>query len=185
MARGIASDFFHNMRFVVQIADGQNDFLAISRGEAGAQAGFSAVTTPEYTVEAVEYREGNYIFTRKYPGLPTTADITMSRGVVLKDTAFYDWIMEVIEGNGDYRVDLLITHYNRAALPGAPPVGTAPTEVVGVDTITSAPRRVYNVLNAFCMRDKIASDLDATASDVSITEMDVSYETFFMSEFTT
>jgi hypothetical protein len=34
----------------------------------------------------------------------------------------------------------------------------------------------YKMFNSFCMRVKPAGDLDASASDISIQEMDVSYE---------
>ena len=62
------------------------------------EAGFSAVTTPEATVEAVEYKEGTMIYTRKFPGNPTQSDITLSRGVARQDSTFWDWLRVVVEG---------------------------------------------------------------------------------------
>jgi hypothetical protein len=62
MARAQSDDFLHSMRFWVNVAAGPG---GTSKPDLlGAEAGFSAVTVPEMTVEAVEYKEGQYIYTR-------------------------------------------------------------------------------------------------------------------------
>jgi phage tail-like protein len=164
------------MRFFVAAAPkvGYNPF---SEG-GNPDGGFSTCTTPEASLEAVEYREGHMIYTRKQPGLPTMADLTLGRGVVLKDTMFYDWVFKTIEGTGQYRTDLIIRHFHRDALPGATPANNPNSTVVERDAV---PARLYHVQEAFPIRCKIAADLDATASDISVAEVDIAYEHFYIS----
>lgn len=173
MARPVATDFIHSMRFQVVTTDGSRPSL---RPEGRPEAGFSNVTTPEATVEAVEYREGTFLYTRKYPGLTTMADITCNRGVARKDTTFWDWLRKVIEGSGEYRQDLDIRHFHRdTALTRADSDGGNPNLTqITIDN----PARVYHVKEAFPIRHKVAGDMDATASEVSIMEIDFSFEYF-------
>jgi phage tail-like protein len=169
MPRAQSTDFLHSMRFHVELADGTTPFIG------KPEAGFSAVTTPEMTVEAVEYKEGKMIYTQKFPGNPSVAELTMSRGVTKTDTSFWAWMQTVAEG-GNYRADLRISHYHRESLPNTafPPPSTPNSTVIS----PTATARVYEVHEAFPMRHKVASDLDATASEVSIMELDVAFEHF-------
>lgn len=178
MARPSSTDYLHSMRFFVSATTNASYDPFSQR----ADAGFSTCSTPEASMDAVEYREGHYIYTRKQPGLPTMADITLQRGVVLADTVFYDWVFKTIEGTGQYRTDLEIKHYHRDSLPGANGANNpnSPTIVPG----TAQALRTYHVSEAFPIRCKIAGDLDATASDISISDMDVSYEAFYISNTT-
>lgn len=179
MARAQSTDYLHSMKFFVESASptgaGGTNPLARTDG-AGAVAGFSACTTPELTSEAVEYREGHMIYTKKYPGVPTVADITLSRGVTLRGTAFYNWMLQAVEG-GEYRADLKIYHLHRDAMPGRSE-GAPPTNSLGIDLENIQVARIYNIFEAFPVRHKVAGDLDATASDISVAELDVAYEHF-------
>jgi len=177
MARASSTDYFHSMRFFVAATtkDGYNPFALT------AAAGFSTCSTPEVSLEAVEYREGHMIYTRKQPGLPTMADLTLGRGVVLKDSTFYDWIVKTVEGKGQYRTDLIIWHFHRDALQGTGGFDNPNTDKIVND---ATPARKYHVMEAFPIRCKIAADLDATASDISVAEVDVAYESFYVSEDT-
>jgi phage tail-like protein len=140
-----------------------------------ADAGFSAVGTPSVTLDVVEYREGHYIYTRKQPGIPTMDDITMSRGVTKTDTGFFRWMKATIEGNGEYRVDLNVHHMPRDnALPEEVVPGTGTSEFLNKD----ATGRQYQIFDAFPTTHKVAGDLDATASEISVMELGVSYERF-------
>jgi len=77
MARPVAEDFLHSMRFHVEVIDGS----APSTDRLGPpEAGFARCSVPEPTVEPVEYKEGTYIYTRKQPGNTTFADISLARG---------------------------------------------------------------------------------------------------------
>lgn len=184
MARSQHTDFLHSMRFHVNAAiapGGAGDLdLNATVTQGKAQAGFSNVSTPEATVEAVEYREGGYIYTRKYPGNPSMSDITMQRGVARADTSFWKWLRVVIEGSGEYRADLTIMHYHRdrALTREYPAQGTV--NLAGIDL--DNPARVYHVKEAFPTRHKVAGDLDATASEISLMELDFAYESFEVEE---
>lgn len=172
MARASKTDFLHSMRFHVTAttSNGFNPF-------ADASAGFSTCSTPEITVEAVEYKEGHYIYKRKQTGDVSVSDITMARGVTLTDTAFYDWAIKAVEGTGQVRTDLLIRHFHRDALPGAQGAGNPNATTIDREAKNA---RIYHVMEALPIRCKIAADLDATASDISISEIDVSYENFYI-----
>ena len=185
MARAMATDFMHSMRFHVDaIAPGGVQRLIVP---GRPQAGFSSVTTPESTVEAVEYKEGNTIYTKKQPGNPTMSDITLSRGVTRGDSSFWEWMRVVMEGGpigtpgAEYRADLEIKHFHRdtSLVRTQPATGDQPN-LTNINTDT--PGRIYHVREAFPTRQKVAADFDATASEISIMEMDVAYETFEVEE---
>lgn len=171
MARATSADYFQNNRFQVSTLTGGYDAFP-------SQGGFSACTLPEATVEQVDYREGHYLYTRKQPGNVTMNDITLSRGVVLVETEFYNWMMQVVEGSTatHYRADLVITHYHRDALPGAHTPGAGNQTVVDLNTATTY--RQYTCYQAFPIRCKPAADLDATSSDISVAELDLGFEYF-------
>jgi phage tail-like protein len=176
MPRAQSTDFLHSMRFHVDIATVDNaDVLKT----AGQGAGFSSVSTPEATVESVEYKEGQYMYTRKFPGNPSMSDITMARGVTRGDSTFWGWLKKCIEG-GEYRANLTIKHLHRdRSLPGQPP-GDGNLAALTVDS----PGRIYKVEQAFPIRHKVAADMDATASEISIMELDCAYEYFDVTEGT-
>jgi phage tail-like protein len=190
MPRPIATDFLHSMRFQVSAQTATNTLYlnpSLETGDTRPQAGFSACTTPEVSAEAVEYREGIFVYARKFPGNPTTSDVTLSRGVARNDSTFWDWMRIVVEGTGlpgDYRADVTIKHFHRAealqkgvaGAAGNPQDATAGQTNTNIDTDT--PARQYILYQAFPIRHKVAADLDATASEISIMELDVAYEYF-------
>lgn len=181
MARAVASDFLHSMRFHVT-SDANNSLGRKNNadGNQGAEAGFSMVSTPEATVEVVEYKEGTFIYTRKQPGNTTVADISMSRGVCRGDSSFWDWLRRVIEGSGEYRSDLQIKHFHRDNALNREYPGAGTANKTGL--FTDSPARTYHVKEAFPSRHKVAGDFDATASEISIMEMDVAFEHFEVEE---
>lgn len=175
MARAQATDPLHNFRFHVRAGRvGGGDPLQPSGTAEGfnistmGEAGFQSVTTPEYQVESVDYREGLMTYTQKYPGIPTTNELTMMRGVARYDTAFYRWVLDAIEGR-QYRADLTIFHALREGRSSPFSPG---------DDFAPARSKQYQVLNAFPIRVKPAADMDSSASDVSLAEVDVAYEQF-------
>lgn len=166
MAKGIAQDYFQNKKFLARVvgtAAGATTFEL-----APPEAGFNSVTTPEISVDAVEYKEGIWKYTQKFLGNPTFSDITFSRGIVLGDTRFYDWIQAAISGGQSYMQDIAIDHYHVAQ------------KEWGLENATNfgVGARRYIIYNAKPIRVKIAADLDATAGDISLQEMDVSYDYF-------
>jgi phage tail-like protein len=164
--RSANTDYFHNFRFHARVeGPGGIDYLDSNT------AGFNTCTTPEMTVEATEYREGIWTYTRKFPGLATVSDITLGRGVTRRVGSFYDWMIRCIEG-GEYRATLTIYQYHR--------VGKEPDERATRDDLAFAKRIICE--EAMPIRMKPAGDLDATAADVSIQEVDVAMERFKIEE---
>lgn len=180
MARAQSTDFLHAMRFHVTVGNGTVHLPSSTAGTTGGPTtGFSACTTPSATQEVATYREGHYIYTRKQPGLPTMDDVTLSRGVTFTDSDFWLWLQDCIEGKGEYREDVTINHYHREALPQGQAVSGQPannsSEVLNLST---GPSRVYHLFNAFPTTHKVSGDLDASASEISIMTLGLSYESF-------
>jgi len=146
------------------------------------QAGFTTCTTPDLTVGAVEYREGHYLYTRKFPGIPTMADISISRGVAKKDTAFFLWVKSAIQGANEYRVDLDISHFHKSDYAGLPVTDGTIDSLKDPGDVKAS--RIYHVYNAIPQHVKIATDLDANAAEVSIAQVDIAYEYFDIEDTT-
>jgi phage tail-like protein len=180
MARSVSDDFLHSMRFQVVTDDGGGRPSLAPDGRP--EAGFARCTTPEATVEAMEYKEGTFIYTRKYPGNPTMADLSMGRGVARRDASFWNWVRIIMEGSGEYRQNLLIKHFHREeALTRG--VGDAAGAVnITNFPVDAAPARTYKVFQAFPIRHKVAADLDATDAAISIMEIDFAFEYFEIEE---
>lgn len=175
MARAKNQDFLHNFRFhvVVNALGGQT--LQTNPVNGQITAGFNACSAPSATEDAVEYREGHYIYTRKFTGIPTVADITLSRGVALTDGTMWQWLKDVIEGNNEYRADVLVYHFHRDAKQATTSGST--NENMVVDT-TKGGYVLYNCGNAFPTEHKVSGDFDATSSEVSIQELTLAMEHF-------
>jgi phage tail-like protein len=178
MARAKSTDFLHNFRFhviVTGFGGGNQPQLGSSSADGTVSAGFNTCSTPEATQEAVEYREGHFIYTKKYSGMPTISDISLSRGVAKSDGTFWTWMKSVIEGNEEYRANLRILHFHRDSKPVTSSTPGAPNEV---QKALEAGSIEYKCGEAFPTRHKVSSDLDATGSEVSIQELDLAIEWF-------
>lgn len=104
MARAASTDPYQNFRFQVVDPTG---------GNLDPVAGFTTVTTPNVSLNAVEYREGVYTWTRKFPGVPTVGELVLSQGIFKRNTQFFDWILRVINGgNRDYRSELVVNQFH-------------------------------------------------------------------------
>lgn len=152
MARSASTDPYLNFRFhLVDPAGGNLDPIA----------GFTQITTPEITVEPAEYREGIYRHTRKFPGVNTVGEVTCMVGTVKRESAFYDWIMRVINGGvEEYRSDLLILEFHI-------------TDEFGIN---GAPSRVMRIKECFPTTVKPMADKDATGSEVALQELTLTIE---------
>ncbi len=182
MARAAATDPLHSFRFhvkastVLGLGGFRNDPLQPGVGHADGgvigeqpEAGFQSATTPEFTVEVAEYREGVKTYTEKYAGIPTVNDVTLMRGVARQDTAFLDWVVAAIEG-AEYRSDLQYFHATRE--------GRSAPSFNATDDFTPSNSKVYTLFNAIPIRVKVSADLDASTSDVALAEIDIAYERF-------
>lgn len=185
MARTVSTDFLHSMRFHVRIM-GDNAagyLLGGTRKVDLADAGFTNCSLPEISVEPVTYREGNFIYERKFAGLPTVSDVTLQRGVARGDSSFWKWAQAAAEGGpvpgtGNYRENVQIDHYHREqALSGGPNIQT-----FNIGTSGANPARRYKCFESFAIRHKVAGDLDSTASEISMMELDFAMEYFTVEE---
>ncbi len=177
MARPKINDFLHGFRFHVVITgfgSAGNPVLGTLNTGGKASAGFNSCSAPEVSHDAAEYREGHYIYTKKYVGLPTVSDITLARGVALTDGAMWGWMKSVIEGNEEYRANMSIYHFHRDAKP-ATTSGSTNTEMP-INTTSGVVE--YRCGEAFPISHKVAGDLDATSSEVSIQELTMAIEYF-------
>lgn len=194
MGRTAATDPLHAFRFHARMVPGEaspvngipganpDDVLQpFSAGPGyiagqGAEAGFQSITAPELTQESAEYREGIRTYTQKFPGVPTVNDITLIRGCARFDTSFFSRILAAAEGD-EYRGDLTVYHVQRPSRELSitdSEVKMAASEIELDDT----NNKRYILRDAFPIRVKIAGDLDASTSDVSLAEIDVAYERF-------
>ena len=182
MARPKSSDYLHNFRFHVLVQGfGAGAGNQLKTGEEKPSAGFNAVSTPEASHDAVEYREGHYIYTKKYVGMPSISDVSLSRGVALADGTFWAWMKDIIEGNGEYRATVSIFHFHRDSKPATS--STVPNTEQAIKVGPADPGVIeYICHEAFPIRHKVSSDLDATASEVSIQELDLAIEYFEVRE---
>jgi phage tail-like protein len=175
MARAETTDFLQNFRFhVTTSSSGYNPLKFNQAGTGtGGEAGFQSVSIPDISIEATEYREGTYKYTRKFPGPPTIADITLIRGVIVQDTKFYDWAVNTYSG-GQYRVDLNILQYTRSDL-------ATPQSPAQNSTVPTTASRIYKCYECLPTQVKPAGDLDATSGEVAMAELTVAMEYFTIS----
>ena len=111
-------------------------------------------------MEPAEYREGVFLYTRKYPGIPKVGDCEMTKGVVKKNSDFFNWILKPINGGVNYRSDLIIEEYHISDEFG----------------INGTPSRTIRIKEAFPVDMKPASDLDATQADVTLQTLKLAVE---------
>lgn len=157
MARAQATDYFHVFKFQMKVVTG---------GIAGASdivGGFTNITIPEVSTENVEYKEGIWLYRRKFMGDPTFSDITATQGVVKGNTAFFDWIFAAYTGQ-EYRIDLQILQFHRDDVSGL------------IDYTNAQASRIYNCFECIPLRVKPSSDLDAQSSEVALAELDIQIE---------
>jgi len=171
--RNSAADYYQNFRFHVKTI-GESDYTLnyVQSGVGpGSVAGFQSASIPEISVDAVEYREGTFKYTRKFGGIPTFSDVSLMRGVVNTDLTFYNWMLTFLNG-GRYRADIQIDHYH-----AVDQVTTGSAHEGDEDSLGVASR-AYKCYNCIPIRCKIDADLDATATDVSVSELDFALEFF-------
>ncbi len=178
MSRPKSSDFLSNFRFHVIITGfgaGATNQLQSSATGGTVSSGFNSCSAPEVSHDAVEYREGHYIYTRKFVGIPTVAEVTLSRGIALSDGTMWLWMKSVVEGNEEYRANMDIIHMSRDAKPATQSGGDAANTQMQVPT---AGIITYHCHECFPISRKVSGDFDATSSEISIQEMTMAMEYF-------
>lgn len=159
MARAVVEDPLKVFRFRVEI-------------DQFERAGFREVNGLEASVEVAEYREGGDNHTvKKSPGLASFSNITLIRGQIIGsdqggDDEIVDWFKNVF----DVTQSLPIQAENpRRSL-----------EIVQYDP-TFTERRRWEVQEAFPVRFKPFSDMNATSNDNSVEEVELANEGFELS----
>jgi phage tail-like protein len=120
----------------------------------GERIGFTEVTGLDIQIDAIEYREGSSpeYSKMKMPGMAKYSNITLKRGTVALDHAFYDWIKE-IKLNKVTRRDLTIKLLNEEHQP-----------VMSWKAINTFPIKVT------------ASDLKSDGNEVAIESIEIAHE---------
>ena len=186
MARAQATDFLQNFRFHVEATSVAGtgwqpiNYTRTGDGNTGvdSKAGFQSCSLPDVSMDAVEYREGTYKYTKKFAGVPTVSDVSLMRGVVVKDTTFYDWIIRAVSG-AEYRADITIKQFTRNNMVLEEGSST-PNAVTAAEygKIPTRCARTYVCHECLPTRAKPGGDLDATSSEVAMGECDFALEWF-------
>lgn len=174
MARSQSTDPLTSFRFQVNATGvGGVQKLAVP---GRPQAGFVSCTVPAPTATVAIYKEGNFVYERKYPGPPQYNEITLSRGVIRGESIFWNWMLQVMEGSGEYRADVNIMHFHRdTSLLGVAPV--RPAETPNFTQLNfDNPAFTYQLFEAFPTAHKISGDLNSTDNNISMTELTLNYE---------
>lgn len=136
---------------------GAYNYRVLIVGKHGfAKAGFTSVTGLGAENNIIEYRDGDekQLSLRKMPGLITTNDVTLTRGMS-EDMDMWNWIVATANAHeDDYKMTVII-------------------ELLGRDR---KGVMAWELGNAW-VQAYTAGDLDAKADEVAIEEMVVTYET--------
>ncbi len=129
--------------------------------------GFSAITTPEITLEYGEIKQMNSMFKRGgYEG-GSVGPITLSRGVRGYDDTMWQWVKRAIAGTDMTNRNLLLMHFTS--------IGTTNDEI-GVEAWEAAaflPGKAWLLWDAVPIRYKAGGDFDALSGAVSIAELEI------------
>jgi phage tail-like protein len=129
--------------------------------------GFSAITTPEVTLEYDEIKEMNSMFKRGGYSGGSVGSITLSRGVKGYDDTMWQWMKRAIQGNDMTNRNLLLVQFTS--------IGTTEDEL-GVGAWESAaflPGKAWILWSCVPTRYKAGTDFDATSGEVSIAELEI------------
>lgn len=163
--------------------------------------GFSAISSPEITVEMKDIQPGNWEYKRRVVKTADVGAITLSRGARFYDSDFYNWITRAIRGEDPSRRNLYLIHFLSLRSVGSGVIQTVAGATVGsLSSIASGgglagavtgglggailssfiddriPGRCWSLHDCVPTRYKAGSDFDASASEVSIVELEVQPE---------
>lgn len=115
---------------------------------------FQEVSGLDVETEVLEYRAGNSksFSTVKMPGMAKSGNITMKKGVFVKDNAIFDWFAE-IKMNTIKRKALTISLLDES----------------------QAPTMVWKVQNAFPVKVS-STDLKADGNEVAVETIEIAHE---------
>lgn len=170
MPRAIALDPLHNQRFLVSVIAADGGLQSIL--DPLFAAGFATCELPEYSSDAVTYKEGVWRFERKFPSDAKVSGISLTRGLMKKDTTFYKWMVALINGN-PYRADLAVYQFHREDWQSD---NVNPDTQILTDV--SKASKIYKLHECFPTRVRPAGNLDANNNEVNINEISLDLEWF-------
>jgi phage tail-like protein len=177
--RAEKNDFLQQHRFWVSVGDPTSSRLTATRRPD--VAGFSQMSSPKLTTGKTYYREGQMVYPRLLPGLPTFNTVTLTRGVAQGDGSFFDWAKECAEG-GEAREDVTVFQFHRTALgtPESRALSQAlrrNDNVTVIDVLRSQPARLLKLKNALPTGYE-PGGFDASSGQVSLMSLDIDYTPF-------
>lgn len=155
---------------------------------------FSSITAPELNLETEELAVGNDYFKTHLVTGGSCSNITLSRGASFFDSEFWRWTAATVKGNvsdlfppvfGGHRRDLMLVQFTgysalgaqqNAALQAVASVAAGFLPEVG--GVLRVPAKAWLMKDCLPVRYKVSGDFDATSSDVSIQELEISMHLF-------
>ena len=140
--------------------------------------GFRSCTLPEVVANMKNITEGNYEFPRKVYSGAEVGDVTLTQGVSLFNSDFYDWMRKAIVGQRGPK-NLLIVQFLNKGSKRSTGVGNVPgfgNLAGGLEFVQRLPGRAWLLKNCRPSRYKPGSDFDAMSQEVSVAELTLSVE---------
>lgn len=125
----------------------------VQMGQLG-EIRFQEISGLDIETQAIEYRAGDSkeFSAIKMPGIQKTGNVTLKRGVFVKDNTFWDWYNQ-IKSNTMQRVPVTITLYDES----------------GNSTM------VWNLTNAWPTKIT-ATDIKSDANEVAVESLEIAHE---------
>lgn len=165
---------------------------------------FSSISSPEVTLSEREIAQCNSLFPVKVIESGSVNTLTLVRGATVADGDFWRWIRQTIHGHSNIGKSFLLIQFMDVNFSwdqnGGMPVGNAMAQLaLGLGGAATAvfttvmnglpgmnsdawkamtPVRSWLLEQCKATRYKSAGDFDATSSDVSLLELDLSMESF-------
>ena len=142
----------------------------------GLVGGFTGVSLPEITATTNTYSPLNEPFGYTYVTGYEVGPITLRRGASRYDSSFYQWITRAMRGTDRPHRDLMILHLSSASLlDETDSEGNASPHSVGkgyVEVIKTFGK-AYILYDCIPTRYSPGGELDASSSEITITELEV------------
>lgn len=146
--------------------------------------GFRGCSLPELNINMREIPEGNYEYPSKVVSGATVSNITLTQGVSLFNSDFWDWARKTVVGNKPAK-DLLIVQFTRMGTSqnalGPNDDADLPTGnqiPPGLEYASRIPGRAWSCKRCRPTRYKPGTDFDGMSQEVSIAELDLVVEEF-------
>lgn len=180
MARAASQDPLEKFRFKIDIVFGTITATGAAPKEIVMRAGFHDAQMPKRATNKISYREGNNPeLSSLSPGLSSTEDIVLSRGLVAQNaTGFYKWASQSHEGMATDAVFDFTVEHTATSTPEAEDLRKDLT--ITMFDRTGAPARKWFVSNAFVVNFAPGSDLNASEDgEKSLESITLAYEDFY------